>query len=73
VNLALQEYEGHITILPIPTFKDYLNVLGYPDSHGVLMHFATEGARKVYGKIQIIKSYFLFEKTLDDSFKSLRS
>jgi predicted acylesterase/phospholipase RssA len=70
-NLITQEYSGNVTIWPIPTLRDYLNILNNP-SHQSLQKGLILGARRTYHKINHIHSTLMIEKSLDWNYRAIK-
>lgn len=51
LNIILQNYEGNITIAPVPRWSDYANILEVPTKHEDFLHFMQGGASKTFSKV----------------------
>jgi len=71
INLITQEYSGNVTIWPVPTVKDYLNILSNPTiqslERGLLL-----GSRRTYSKISHIYATLIVEKAIDLNYRAIK-
>lgn len=71
LGLFTQEYTGHVTIWPIPSVKDYLNILTNPTDDDIQRCIKKSEVR-TFRKINMLKSIMVIEKAFDGCYQQLR-
>jgi predicted acylesterase/phospholipase RssA len=72
LGIFTQEYRGHVTIWPVPSLREYLDIINNPTELGVQRCIRT-GKKRVYPKVSMLKSILEIEQTFDKCYQSLKS
>ncbi|KAL4429942.1 hypothetical protein ABPG74_000308 [Tetrahymena malaccensis] len=72
VRVMDQNYEGDITVWPVPKLKDYLNLLKNPTSQEFIEPYTAAGARMTYGKIPHIEILTKFERVIEENYQNIK-
>ena len=64
LGIFTQEYRGHVTIWPVPSFKDYINILSNP-SEDDIQRCIRKGLSRTFPKINMLKSIMAIERDFD--------
>lgn len=71
LGIFTQEYRGHVTIWPVPSLRDYINIINNPTAAGVQRCVAA-GKKRVYPKVTMLKSILEVEQTFDECYQKLK-
>ncbi|CAG9319550.1 unnamed protein product [Blepharisma stoltei] len=71
LGIFTQQYRGHVTIWPIPSIKDYVNILSNPTDDDI-QRCIRKGQVRTFPKINMLKSIMAIEKTFDSCFQEIR-
>ncbi|CAG9314328.1 unnamed protein product [Blepharisma stoltei] len=71
LSIFTQEYRGHVTIWPIPSLKDYVNILSNPTDEDI-QRCIRKGQLRTFPKINMLKSIMAIEKTFESCYHELR-
>ena len=64
LGIFTQEYRGHVTIWPVPSVKDYINILSNP-SEDDIQRCIRKGMSRTFPKINMLKSIMAIETDFD--------
>ena len=64
LGIFTQEYRGHVTIWPVPSVKDYINILSNP-SEDDIQRCIRKGLNRTFPKINMLKSIMAIESDFD--------
>lgn len=64
LGIFTQEYRGHVTIWPVPSVKDYINILSNP-SEDDIQRCIRKGQNRTFPKINMLKSIVAIENDFD--------
>jgi len=70
-NLITQVYSGTVTIWPVPTLKDFLNILNNPTPQ-TLQRGLILGQQRTYAKISHIQATLCIEKAIDLNYRAIK-
>ena len=71
LGIFTQEYRGHVTIWPVPSVRDYINILSNP-SEDDIQRCIRRGQNRTFSKINMMKSIMAIEAEFDDCCKELK-
>lgn len=71
LGVFTQDYRGHCTIWPVPSFKDYANILSNP-SEDDIVRCIQGGMLRTFPKMKMLKSILGIEKTFDYCYRELK-
>jgi len=71
LEIFTQEYRGHVTIWPVPSLRDFKNILTNP-SEDDIQRCITVSNRRTFPKMNLLKSILGIEKTLDLCYSQLK-
>ncbi|CAG9319591.1 unnamed protein product [Blepharisma stoltei] len=72
LGIFTQEYRGHVTIWPVPSIKDYLNILSNPTDDDIQRSIRKSEIR-TFPKINMLQSIMAIEKTFDSCYQQIRA
>jgi len=70
LNIFTQEYRGTVTVWPIPSIKDYLNILQNPSDEDI-QRCISKGMHRTFPKMNMLNSILLIEKCFEDCYLQL--
>ena len=65
LGIFTQEYRGHVTIWPVPSVRDYINIISNP-SEDDIQRCIKKGQNRTFPKINMLKSIMAIEVDFDD-------
>jgi len=71
LGIFTQEYRGHVTIWPVPSIKDYLNILSNFTDESI-QQCIKKGQQRTFPKINMLKSILAIEKTFDSCYQEIK-
>ena len=70
-GILVQDFRGHITVLPELKLKDYANILAHPSNED-MAHFIRGGERATWPHVEAIRTSSVFEIALTEAATRLR-
>lgn len=70
-GIFTQEYRGHVTIWPVPSVRDYINILSNPSVEDI-ERCIRKGQNRTFSKINMLKSIMAIEAEFDQCCKELK-
>jgi TAG lipase / steryl ester hydrolase / phospholipase A2 / LPA acyltransferase len=71
LGILTQEYRGHVTIWPIPSIRDYINILSNPSEEDI-QRCVRKGLIRTFPKFNLLKSIMAIENELENCCSSLK-
>ena len=71
LGIFTQEYRGNVTIWPVPSVKDYLNILSNPSEEDI-QRFIEKGMLRTFPKVNMVSSILAIEKTFEKCYLQIR-
>jgi predicted acylesterase/phospholipase RssA len=71
LEMFTQEYRGHVTIWPVPSLKDYKNILSNPSDEDI-QRCIRESNQRTFPKMNMLKGILTIEKTFDLCYSQLK-
>ena len=72
LGIFTQENRGHVTIWPVPSIKDYTNILNNPAAKDI-QSSVHKGMLRTFPKMNMLKAILKIEKTFDSCYDRIKA